>query len=496
MQRRRKTGLGLTITTAVFFAIAVALFFLLPYIDYNLGANTADKSLVPYYPVDLFVKGAVAFTTFDFANLYYLAIFIFGCVVVALMLVWLIVIIAKKKWSKLVYWFIFLIMEAAAGVMLSAWCNAVCRTVTLNDGAKFDQKVINDLFGKYIHYRTDKGAVPVIFFNFLALILAYVFAGVMAVTGILALAMPIANSVAICKKEQPAEEAKPEPVKEAKPEPVKEAEPEPVESLSEKEEKLVTYVEYEAGKPSREKEYEELCRANGIPLPEDEAKAYEEQYYKETIEQLGLFHPEEVEEEDPDAYYKDLSKKLPSLHEKPVKEDPEAYYKELGKTLPILNEPEPEPEPPFDEEAYYNNLIKELGVLNGPTKSEKEYDALVKELAARKEEQIKEEALQEKADKEFMKELALLDEEKRLQNLHALKGNLDKSIAAENEYIEGMKKRLDEAIKNDEECRAAEAEDLRGRLDRANAMKEEYYDRLAQRLYDVTFGDQIPNDKK
>ena len=95
-----------------------------------------------------------------------------------------------------------------------------------------------------------------------------------------------------------------------------------------------------------------------------------------------------------------------------------------------------------------------------------------------------------------MKELALLDEEKRLQNLHALKGNLDKSIAAENEYIEGMKKRLDEAIRNDDECRAAEAEDLRGRLDRANAMKEEYYDRLAQRLYDVTFGDQIPNSKK
>ena len=303
-KKQKHPGLALTIVTAVFFAPALALFFLLPTIDNMIGANPAG--LVAYDPIALWVEGWDNLISFNFASKMYMIIFVTGCIVLALLLFWLIAIIVKKKFKRLIMWFIMTAMCAASGFIVMGYTLGVCRTVTLVNGQQLKQHVILDLFFQYgdLRLKSNPDIAPYVFYNFLTMILGF---AVFALLFFVALFAIVCSAVAASKtlrKEKPVKEPEPQP---EEPEEVDE------EALAREKERqeLIAYVEYKAGIEAREKEYEELCRANGIALPED---------------------------------------------------DDEEYYKRLARELPCLNEPYAEPQQPEPEEDYYDKLTKELAM--------------------------------------------------------------------------------------------------------------------------------------
>ena len=304
-KKQKHPGLALTIVTAVFFVPALALFFLLPTIDNMIGENPAG--LVAYDPIALWVEGWDNLISFNFASHMYMLIFVTGCIVLALLLFWLIAIIVKKKFMRLIMWFLMTCMCAACGFIVMGYTLGVCRTVTLVNGQQLKQHVILDLLFQYgdLRLKSNPDIAPYVFYNFLTMILGY---AVFALLFFVALFAIICSAVAASKTLR-----KEKPVKaEKEAEPVEEPEEVDEEALAREKERqeLIAYVEYKAGIPSREKEYEELCRANGIALPED---------------------------------------------------DDEEYYKRLARELPCLNEPYVEPQP-NPEEDYYDRLTKELAM--------------------------------------------------------------------------------------------------------------------------------------
>ena len=185
-KRSRRAGLVLTIVTAVFFVLAASLFFLLPTIDEMIGRSPVGFT---YNPAKLFVEGAKTLVSFNFASKIYLIIFISGCIVAALLLLWLVAIIVKKKPIKLITWFVFTLMCAACGIMAFGYSLAAAREVTLFNGARIDQHIFLDMIGYYGIFRLSPkrygaaaaDAAPYIFYNFLTWILAWVFAGLLIV---------------------------------------------------------------------------------------------------------------------------------------------------------------------------------------------------------------------------------------------------------------------------------------------------------------------------
>ena len=377
MRKNKLFPLGLTITTGVFFIIAAVLFFIIPTIDASIGRNALDP--VGYYPLNLFVDGAMALITFNFASKFYLIVFITGCVCVAFMLFWLIAIIVKKRPIKLIQWFIFLIMIAGAGVIASAYTLTECESVKLINGVLLHRRVFNDLLFKYADLRVADGVAPFVFYNLIPLILGYTVCGALLLVALFAIITPLCAATSLLKaKKYVEEEVEEQPVEE---EPVEEEEfltPEELERRR-REERLISYVEYEAGKEAREREYEELCSAHGIALPEDE---------------------QPQEEDDDEAYYRETAAQLRCLHEEPKAEEPlpekesdEEYYARLARELRCLHEPakkeEPkveEKKPAVDHEAEYRELAKDLALFRLVTASksaklEKYYQEVIDELA-------------------------------------------------------------------------------------------------------------------
>ena len=359
MKRRTRVDLALTIVTAVFFIAAVALFFLLPVIDNAIAENPSG---VGYYPVTLAVDGALALITFNFASIRYLTVFIAGCVVGVFFLFWLIALIVKKQPKKLIFWFIFLIMAAACGIMASGFIIASCREVTLMSGAKLKQYLVNDLLNMYSSYRVAEDVAPFILYNFITWILGYVTVGLIALTGLFCILTPFVSGINCFRKEK-VRKAKPAKAVEEKPAEEEEVDEEEL-ARQKAEARLISYVEYKAGISARNKEYEELCRANGIPLPGDEDD--EEAYYNDVAARLSCLHEEPVEEDD-DEYYRVTAAQLgclqPQPEPAPVVDDDEEYYKRMSKELAVFRYTKARQE--ADDERYYASLIKELDALNG-----------------------------------------------------------------------------------------------------------------------------------
>ena len=360
-KRSRRAGLVLTIVTAVFFVLAASLFFLLPTIDEMIGRSPVGFT---YNPAKLFVEGAKTLVSFNFASKIYLIIFISGCIVAALLLLWLVAIIVKKKPIKLITWFVFTLMCAACGIMAFGYSLAAAREVTLFNGARIDQHIFLDMIGYYGIFRLSPkrygaaaaDAAPYIFYNFLTWILAWVFAGLLIVIYIFAIITPAVAAGQLFAKEK---------VRKAKP--VEEEEDIDEEALAEARRRaaLVSYVEYKAGIPSREKEYEELCRANGIALPGDEVvEDPDEEYYRQTAASLRVLHeqPAPAPEVDPD----------------------EEYYKELTKNLAVFKLAKASQDVRL--EKYYRDTIEELDMFKGDKNEEATAEAVsvLKRDAARK----------------------------------------------------------------------------------------------------------------
>lgn len=347
--------------TAVFFVLAASLFFLLPTIDEMIGRSPVGFT---YNPAKLFVEGAKTLVSFNFASKIYLIIFISGCIVAALLLLWLVAIIVKKKPIKLITWFVFTLMCAACGIMAFGYSLAAAREVTLFNGARIDQHIFLDMIGYYGIFRLSPkrygaaaaDAAPYIFYNFLTWILAWVFAGLLIIIYIFAIVTPAVAAGQLFAKEK---------VRKAKP--VEEEEEIDEEALAEARRRaaLVSYVEYKAGIPSREKEYEELCRANGIALPGDEVvEDPDEEYYRQTAASLRVLHeqPAPAPEVDPD----------------------EEYYKELTKNLAVFKLAKASQDVRL--EKYYRDTIEELDMFKGDTNEEATAEAVsvLKRDAARK----------------------------------------------------------------------------------------------------------------
>lgn len=390
-KRKSRADLALTIVTGVFFAAAAALYFLLPTIDASVGVSPLGA---PYDPIALFVEGAKAFINFEYLtsmNLAYLLVFGTGCFLAIFLILWLVAIIVKKKPIKLIYWFIFVIMCAGCAIVTLAYTLVVCRSVTLTSGSVLDQHIFLDMIFYYelAGYTVSAGGVefaPVIFVNFMSVILAWAMLSCIGLVAFFSFLSPLICSIKLfrgdrvkAKKEKPA----PAPVVEEV-----EEEEEEDDELARRRARLISYVEYKSGIPAREKEYEEICRANGIPLPGDLDAEADEAYYEELSRTLPILQIQEpVEDNSEEEYYDELARSLPVLHETAPEVDPEqAYYDELARTLPVLNQPAPEVDA---EQAYYDELKATLPALQPQEpepvpevdKDEEYYKKLEKDLA-------------------------------------------------------------------------------------------------------------------
>lgn len=369
MRKSKRVDLGLTITTAVFFVIAASLFFLLPTIDNAIAVNPSG---IGYDPINLYINGYYSLLTLNFASRYYMVIFGTGCVIAVALIIWLILIIVKKQPKKLIFFFIIAAMAFASACLVSGYVLTPCRIVTLDNGVQVQQRVINDLLGKYSGMKDANGNTPLVLYNYLSMILGYVVLGAIGLVGIFSILVPIVGGCTApnrrkLAKAQPAEEAKVEeqPVQEEKVE-------EPVETEEEaarrkEEERLIAYVEYKAGKPAREKQYEELCKAHGIGVEEEAEEVDDDEYYRITAAQLRCLHEqpvqEEVEEpvEDDEEYYRTTAAQLGCLHEEkvaPAKVDDSKYYEELVKDLPVFRSANVAQN--LRLQRYYNEIIDEL----------------------------------------------------------------------------------------------------------------------------------------
>lgn len=386
--RKRRGDLAMVIVTAVFFVLAAALFFLIPTLDQAVAASPIG--IGPYNPVKLFLEGLKAFGTFNFASKKYLIIFLVGVVLVLLLIFWLIAIIVKKAPKKLILWAITLVMVAVTAIMVSGLALANCRADLAleglavigyydGDGNFIAEKTVitqdlwSDLLNKYTPYVVDvakyvKGytgdelyanVVQNVFF------LTYVVFIAIAFVGVFGIVTPLVGAIGLFKK--------PRVVSTEEDAAVEQAESEEEARRRANRENLVSYVEYEAGKEARDKEYEELCRAHGIALEKDK-------YYSNLTKELAVFSGEAQDE---DLYYKQLAKQLGILN---GSSEEDAYYKEVVKELGILNGSLSE------DDEYYRALSRALPVLqvqDEPVETEEEYRArLTKELPVLKVQKI------------------------------------------------------------------------------------------------------------
>ncbi len=386
--RKRRGDLAMVIVTAVFFVLAAALFYLIPTLDQAIAASPIG--IGPYNPAKLFLEGLKAFGTFEFASKKYLIIFLVGVILVLLLIFWLIAIIVKKAPKKLILWAITLVMVAVSAIMVSGLALANCRADLAleglavigyydGDGNFIAEKTVitqdlwSDLLNKYTPYVVDvakyvKGYTgDEIYANVIqnVFFLTYVVFIAIAFVGVFGIVTPLVGAIGLFKK--------PRVVSIEEDAVVEQAESEEEARRRANRENLVSYVEYEAGKEARDKEYEELCRANGIALEKDK-------YYSNLTKELAVFSGEVGDE---DLYYKQLAKQLGILN---GSSEEDAYYKEVVKELGILNGSLSE------DDAYYRALSRALPVLqvqDEPVETEEEYRArLTKELPVLKVQKI------------------------------------------------------------------------------------------------------------
>ena len=366
MRKNRKTDLVFTIITGVFFVAMAVLFFMLPTIDNMVLENPLGPA---YAPLDLFVAGAKDLVSFNFASKKYLLVFGVGAVVGLLLIFWLIAIIVKKKPIKLIYWGIFFIIAAVTGIIVTAYTISVCRVVTLDSGRELKQIIVMDLLNQYADLRDASGNAPFVFGTLMAQILGIAVLGLAGLIAIFAVLSPFIVGLQLLirkpyvAKEKPAEQ----PVQDVK------AEKEAL-AKAQREAQFIAYVEYKAGKPLREKEYEELCRANGIALPNEEED--DEEYYRYTAAQLRCLHEQPVEEVDEDEeYYEQLAKDLAVFRLTKASQDAklERYYRDTIEELDLFSK---DPDKAKDDaasnlkrkvaerRAYYEKLMEELPCLH------------------------------------------------------------------------------------------------------------------------------------
>ncbi len=428
----KRSELGFMIFVLIYFVIVAGLYFTIPMIDSAIMANPFG---VAYDPIQLFIDGALAFISFSFFtpegnfNFYYWFIFITAALTVAVMILWLIFIIVKKKPGKLAYWFVFLLVTAASGVLASAYCLAIARTVTLQSGDLLEQTVMRDLLWKYQDFlavdNNGKLGIPWVILVFLCHVLAWVVVALIGLIAIFGILTPLVSTVwliqgAKTRKETPAERRareKREAYEAAK---------------ARREAELLSYIDYQAGKPSRDKAYDDLCKANGLATKED----FEKAYYDGLAKELSVFKGE-------GDYYDNLVKEL-SIFDPNAKSASERYYSELEGELGVFHE--------SINDKYYNDLVKELGVLNGQSINDEYYDNLCKELSVLG---GKAPVLPEPVDNsyydELTKELPILQEEVRLakeESDRAYHARLAKELPVLNEPSVEEKEESDEEYHN------------------------------------------------
>lgn len=498
--KNRRVELPLTIIAGVFFIAVVALFFLIPTLDNAFEAHPAGLS--PYNPLELFVGGIKALVSFNFASTKYLIIFATGALIILLMLVWLVFIIVKKKPIKLVYWFIVLAMVAGSAFIVSGYVLAVARTVTVYGKGVMDQTVIDDLRGLYdtepnyfvLDARVYKDAVvengynvatvvisAAVIFHTDIRVLAWVLLAFIAIIAVFGILIPLLGFIGLVKKPKEVSDEETEEERAAR-----EAREAAEQSKRDREAQYVAYVEYAAGKEAREKEYRELCKANGIAVA-DEGEAY----YKE-LSKLPVFTGEVVDEDE--EYYKRLARELGALNGSAAPSDDD-YYKALAKELPVLQQQDLNGE---THEEYVRRLSRELPVLKEQNldagESEEEYIArLSKELPALKAQVLETPEDREKYIARLAKELPVLNEEAKEESEEEYKIRLAKELPVLNQKEAPKKVDYHEELAQElalfrliEASREAELgryyRDIIRELDETDKLREEEDEALARGL--------------
>lgn len=435
MQKSKyKIGLVWAFIALAFAIVAGVLFFVCPMVDAAIGGKSAG-----YEPLALLVKGINALVSFNFEQTGYLYVLICAGLMLSALIYWLIMILVKKVYKRLVAWVIILVAGVVAILIGSAYILAPLKAVTLYGGESLVRYVYKDLLNDYASMRLEDGVTaPFVFNTGIGLILGYVTAIVAYATLIIAFIKPLVDAIVLgCPNKEQRQ------LKRAEKERLEEERRQMIAEIEEKRRnELIAYVDYVSNKPTREEEYEEICAKAGVEAeltPEQrrikevtdlpffkeknfQYKAKEEAqdepakpvhsdayyketakglgvlggdqaYYDETIRDLGILNGEaelRKEEEAEDSYYEETARDLAILHDEGVEAKPEEvssedYYAETAAQLRVLKLKEAKPE--MSDEEYYAMLKKELPALQHqnlgkPENKEDTYDVLYKELVA------------------------------------------------------------------------------------------------------------------
>lgn len=423
--------------------------------------------------IDLFVSGLKGMVLLNLLSgheseilvwVFWVFILISILVFLFLTILWLIFLLVKKRKFEFITFAIAVVFGLVSIVLLPAFMLGYC-------GAAGDQVLVFDIFGAYPDNPVlPTGETP----------------HILAIVTFIVLVFNLFSIELIMFVEAIAVWLKPLRLKERK-----EAK---LEARHKYEESLITYVDYVAGKDSREKEYERILAANGIkqpkvvekPVVDVEAKYYEEvgkelrrlqakprpvvlseedKYYEEVLSHISVLDRETSFEKNmkegldgEEAYYQEVGANLlnsvSEVEEPVVIEDDDPYYKEVADHLGILHE-QPKVEEESEEDAYYKDVVKHLGILHEkPVVEEKEdpyYKDVVDNLGVLHEKPVEDNS---KCYEELSKELGLFTKEESskkvsksdayyeevIKNLGMLSPS--EKVEVEHDYYEELSKEL------------------------------------------------------
>ena len=327
MQKRfSRSTLGFAIVTSILSVIAVVLLFLIPAIDNNLFESQG------YDFFEVLLGGLTGLFSFSFSDifevLYFVVAFAAFVIFVTSIIFWLIALLCKVKTSAREFVsFSFAFVFGSVGILMLACLLVSPASVVVSGGEEFRIHIIDDVLGFSVGVITLGGFTHILGIVFTVVTL-------LCFTGIFI--TPILGVKAVFYDRRVFEDAharKQEKLAKVR---------------QEREEKLISYVEYEAGKEDREKEYEAICAANGLavekreepvaePVPE---KSFSEEYAR-VIEFLHSDKPVNVGVE-------------PEVEEVPA----EPLSDEYDRVIDFLNSKEsaevkePVVEEEFNEEEY------------------------------------------------------------------------------------------------------------------------------------------------
>ena len=305
MQKKKyRIGLTWAIVSLLLAIVAVALFYVAPIIDQALVASIGKTAPVAYNPIFSLLYGfPYLFTTFQFGYYVYVILFALAVIFFGVMIWWFVMIFVKKQFKKVIAWALILVAGLLIIDLASCLALVPCNPVKLQGGELLYRYILNDMFNEYAALRLEDGVTaPFVFAVALCVYIMYAVLALVAVVAVLVLVKSILDPIQLCGVRDESKET----CRERRQRVRAERQAKLDEARQKREDELIMYVNYRVGKPEREREYEEICRAHGIKIEKKEQPKVD----LPCLKQRKPAGPEYVGSEE---YYEELKRTLPCL---------------------------------------------------------------------------------------------------------------------------------------------------------------------------------------